>query len=104
MRTSLPDYHKVSAAYLNKDLQFFDLLDAPSLIPGLEAEDVALADYLSYAVLEYGDHRYLWDAKKLFIVLTKLDFSSASASKYLPGVDPSSERRRTYSFYVEATK
>lgn len=102
-RAALPDFRRIAAAYVDNDACFFDLIDIREAFPHNAPGTHALIDYLNYAAYQSGEHRMLWDADKLIRTLLAAGFSDVRECGYDEALDPGSEVRRRYSFYVEGT-
>ena len=99
-RIALPNYRALFAAYLSGEHAMFDLLtheiDEPT--------SRQLADYMTYIVYQHGEHKCIYDEERLTHALCSVGFSKAESVSYQAGVDPDTELRRRYSFYVEAVR
>lgn len=99
-RIVLPDYKLFFKAYLDGDRSFFE-----SLRYGLvEAETATLADFMTYSVYQFGEHRTIYDVERLTTVLKNLGYREVRSSQFDPSIDVDNDLRRKYSFYVEAVK
>lgn len=103
-RVALPDFVGLFRAYLEKDYEYFDLVDISQVLPDVEEGTESIVDHVNYGVYQYGEHKCIYDDEKLSRVLTKIGFKSVTASSYREGIDPDTPLRRRYSFYVEAAK
>lgn len=99
-RLALPDFRKVFAAYVAHDLSLFDLMtDALE-----EPAQRLLADYVTYAVYQFGEHKCIYDEERLEAILCSIGFHSVRPSAFEAGIDPDTPVRRKYSFYMDAIK
>lgn len=103
-RIALPDLKSLIAAYLRGDQAYLDLLNVSELLPDVEPGTETTVDYLNYGLYQYGEHKCIYDEDKLRVILSRIGFNVVESSSYKPGLDPESELRRRYSFYVEARK
>jgi predicted SAM-dependent methyltransferase len=99
-RIALPDLPAIFDAYLRRDADWLSLLD-----PFVGVRDFrTIVDYVNYGVYQHGEHKCVYDIEKLQAMLTGIGFSSVVRADYDPGLDPSTELRRRYSFYADAVK
>jgi len=103
-RAALPDFRADFEAYLRGDDRFFAPLDEHGLMHGFEPRHRTLVDYVNYCVYQYGEHVAIYDEQKMIRVLLDVGFTTAAPSSFRPDVDPHSDLRRRYSFFVEAVK
>lgn len=103
-RAGLPHFRQLARAYLDADQKFFDLGDLRRSFPDRAPETLSLVDWINLGVYEWGDHKFIYDEEKICLVLRHLGFRSANIVPYCEGLDPASEIRQRYSFYVEAVK
>ena len=103
-RVVLPNFAKCFDAYLRQDAQFFALLDEHRLLNRFDPRYRTMVDYVNYAVYQYGEHVAIYDEEKVMRILSAIGYRTVVRSEHQPGMDPESELRRRYSFYVEATK
>ncbi len=103
-RVALPTFTNMFRAYLDRDFGYFDLNDIFEAFPELERGSETLVDYVNYGVYQFGEHKCIYDEEKTLLILNRLGFKTVKAVPYLEGIDPESEVRRKYSFYVEAVK
>jgi len=103
-RIVLPDFGKCFDAYLRKDADFFALLDEHRLLNAFEPKYRTLVDYINYVVYQYGEHLAIYDEEKVSHILRTIGYRAVVRSEHQSGMDPESDLRRRYSFYVEATK
>jgi len=102
-RAALPDFPLLFRAYLEHDEKVFELYSIFDVFPHRPPETVTLVDHVNANVYEWG-HRCIYDPEKICRVLRYLGFASVEITDYREGIDPASELRRRYSFYVEARK
>jgi predicted SAM-dependent methyltransferase len=102
-RAALPDFPELFRAYLERDEKVFELYSIFDVFPHRPPETVTLVDHVNANVYEWG-HKCIYDQEKICRVLRHLGFASVEITDYREGIDPASELRRRYSFYVEATK
>ena len=105
-RISLPDFRGLFTRYLqsggqNRSAGRINLL---KVLPDLEPGTETIVDHINYGVYQRGEHKYIYDQEKIMLLLQRIGYSSVTESEYREGVDPDSEVRRAYSFYVEALK
>jgi predicted SAM-dependent methyltransferase len=99
-RLCMPNYRACFEAYLRNDYDFFSLVDY-----GLaEPETRTLADYVTYAIYQYGEHVCVYDEDRFRIILSRIGFSSVITSVFQKDLDIGAEIRRKYSYYIEAVK
>lgn len=103
-RVSIPDFRSCFRAYLERDIEFFTLIDETELVPGGRSEDLTLVDFINYTVYQHGQHRSIFDEEKLVHLLTGIGFSHVARSEFQPAIDPGSPQRQRYSLYMEAVK
>jgi predicted SAM-dependent methyltransferase len=103
-RIVVPDFRACCEAYLRGDLLFFDLIDAPRVVPGLEPGSEAIIDFMNYLAYQHGEHKCLYDAEKLLKLLKLIGFSTVSESTFDAEIDVPSAERQRYSLYVDALK
>ena len=103
-RAALPDFRADFEAYLRGDESFFAPLDEHGLMRGFDPRHRTFVDYLNYCVYQYGEHVAIYDQQKMIRVLLDVGFEKATESGFRPDLDPHSDLRRRYSFYVEAVK
>jgi predicted SAM-dependent methyltransferase len=101
-RIALPNFRRSFEAYLNGDDGYFSLLnrDALDSVPGLET----ILDYVHYSVYQSGEHKCLYDEKRVCKMLNQAGFQAAQPVQFDPTIDVDVPLRRAYSFYVEAVK
>jgi predicted SAM-dependent methyltransferase len=104
LRAALPNFRGAFQAYLRGDAGYFDLLNTFELLPQLKPGTKTLIDYINYCVYQYGEHKWIMDEEKMLALLKHVGFNSVAISSFREDVDPASELRRRYSFYVEAIK
>jgi predicted SAM-dependent methyltransferase len=102
-RIVLPDMAKIFKAYLEKDARFFHLLEDYRLI-GEPTGERSMADYVNYAVYQFGEHKCIYDYEKLDRILSSIGFTSVALSTFTEEFDAANDLRRAYSFYAEAKK
>jgi predicted SAM-dependent methyltransferase len=102
-RAALPDFPELFRAYLERDEKVFELYSIFDVFPHRSPETVTLVDHVNANVYEWG-HKCIYDQEKICGVLRHLGFASVEITNYREGIDPASELRRRYSFYVEARK
>lgn len=102
-RAALPDFRRIANAYVEHDAEFFDLIDIREAFPHNAPGTHSLIDFVNYAAYQSGEHRMLYDADKLTRTLLAAGFSNVRECGYDEALDPGSEVRRRYSFYVEGT-
>jgi SAM-dependent methyltransferase len=103
-RIVLPDYRSAFSAYLNGDVEYFQMLDETGEIREFQPGTKTLIDQVDYAVHQYGQHRCIYDSEKLVIVLRAIGYRDPCVSMFRPDVDHPSPIRQQYSLYLEATK
>ena len=103
LRTVLPDMSRIFQAYLNGDDSFFQLMDDHHLI-GDRIGGRVIADYINYAVYQFGEHKSIYDYEKLTRLLSEIGFSSVTKSAFIEELDVPTDLRRAYSSYTEARK
>jgi len=103
-RAGLPHFRKMFRAYLDADERYFDLIDLRQWLPGRPAETYSLVDHVNLGVYQWGEHKCVYDEEKICLLLRHIGFSSADIVPYQEGLDPGSELRQRYSFYVQAVK
>jgi hypothetical protein len=99
-RACMPNYRASFIAYLQNDLEYFRLLDY-SLI---EPECRLLADYMTYALYQYGEHICFYDEERFQVVLSRIGFRSVVPTVFRADIDIGLDLRKEYSFYIEAVK
>lgn len=99
IRFCLPDFKKTALAYINNDLDFFNVPEVMHFCP-----NGMILEAVQYSVYQYGEHKQVMDAGYLEFLLKDLGFSSASEVEFDPSIDQDSPLRRRFSFYLEATK
>ncbi len=99
-RIVLPDYAKFYRAYLAGDRAFFE----PLSYGLIEPQTATLADYMTYAIYQYGEHCTIYDEARLETVLRNIGFRVTRVSDFQPEVDVDNELRRKYSLFFEAMK
>lgn len=107
-RVALPVFKDLFSRYLQvgegPDLSAEQSAGILKRMPDLEPDTETMVDWINYGVYQNGEHKYIYDEKKIMLLLRKLGYSSVIESEYTEGVDPDTEIRRRYSFYVEAVK
>lgn len=103
-RVSLPNFKGFFAAYLRGDKSYIDMINIHEVLPEVEPGTETYTDYVNYGVYQYGEHKCIYDEEKVVLLLQKLGFRAVTESSYQDGIDPASELRRRYSFYVEGVK
>ncbi len=102
-RAALPNFPELFRAYVEHDEKHFDFYSIFDIYPHRPPETVTLVDHVNLGV--YGwHHKHIYDQEKICRVLRHLGFASVEITDYREGLDPASELRRRYSFYVEAKK
>jgi predicted SAM-dependent methyltransferase len=99
-RTCMPNYRSSFIAYLQNDRDFFRLLDY-SLV---EPEHRLLADYMTYAIYQNGEHICFYDEERFHFILSRIGFRSVTSTTFREDLDIGTELRKRHSFYIEATK
>lgn len=107
-RVALPTFKGLFSRYLQAD-EKSGLSPALSkqilnLLPDLEPGTETMVDWINYGVYQRGEHHYIYDENKVVLLLRSIGYSSVEESQYEEGMDPDTEARRKYSFYVEAVK
>lgn len=107
-RVALPTFKGLFSRYLQADEEA-GLSPALSgqilrLLPDLEPGTETMVDWINYGVYQRGEHRYIYDEEKVILLLQRIGYSSVEESQYEEGMDPDTEARRKYSFYVQAVK
>jgi predicted SAM-dependent methyltransferase len=102
-RAALPDFRRIAVAYAENDSSFFDLIDIEEAFPHNEVGMHSLIDFVNYVAYQAGEHRILYDADKMVRVLRAAGFSAVRECGYDASLDPDSEVRQRYSFYVEGS-
>ena len=107
-RVAMPTFKGLFSRYLEAD---GDSSLSPALseqilklLPDLEPGTETMVDWVNYGVHQRGEHRYIYDAGKVVLLLKRIGFNSVAESQYEEGMDPDTEARRKYSFYVQAVK
>jgi predicted SAM-dependent methyltransferase len=103
-RAALPDFRRIADAYVTGNVAFFDLIDVAAAVPQNDPRTVALVDYVNYVAYQSGEHKTLYDAEKMQRVLMAVGFTDVRETDFDPALDPATEVRRRYSFYVDALK
>lgn len=103
-RVVIPDFASAFRAYLEKEKEYFDLLVNARLVNGLDEADITLIDYVNFGVYQRGQHKMLYDAEKLALLLRKVGFAVVRRSAYKLGMDSDAPTRLRYSLYMEAIK
>jgi predicted SAM-dependent methyltransferase len=99
-RLCMPNYRACFDAYLRNDYDYFSLVEY-----GLaEPETRTLADYVTYAIYQYGEHVCVYDEDRFCTILPRIGFSSVLISTFQEDLDIGAEIRRKYSYYIEAVK
>jgi predicted SAM-dependent methyltransferase len=101
-RIALPTFREGMEAYIRGDYGKWYLVEKhiPEIVPGMRIP----VDYINTSVYQFGKHKCIYDEESTISILQSLGFSSTALSSYKEGMDPDSEVRRKYSFYVEAVK
>ena len=107
-RVALPTFKGLFSRYLQSDEES-GLSPALSkqilkLLPDLEPGTERMVDWVNYGVYQRGEHRYIYDENKVVLLLRGIGYGSVEESRYEEGMDPDTEARRKYSFYVQAVK
>ena len=103
-RVALPNLRQLFRAYLENDTKHLELIEIKDLLPEVEAGTETLVDYVNYGVYQYGEHKCIYDEEKVCLILQQIGFSSVGPTAFRGDIDPGTEVRRRYSFYVEAVK
>jgi predicted SAM-dependent methyltransferase len=103
-RACLPNFRSVFDAYLRGDRDYMSLVDIGTLLPEVEPGTETLVDYVNYAVYQHGEHKWIMDAEKMTLLLRELGYTVVNESSFQVDIDPESELRTRYSFYMEAIK
>jgi predicted SAM-dependent methyltransferase len=105
-RIALPNFKSLFRAYLEGDEAQLDLLipRLPPRIRNAAPDAVTIIDHISHGVLEYGQHKHLYDEEKVVALLEVMGYRSVNASTFQSEIDVDNPLRRQYSFYVEAVK
>jgi predicted SAM-dependent methyltransferase len=102
-RAALPDFEKLFRAYIDRNEEHFNLYNILDVYPDRPPETITMCDHINLGVYEFG-HKCIYDEEKACRLLRHLGFASAEITPFREGIDPPSEIRRRYSFYVEARK
>jgi SAM-dependent methyltransferase len=103
-RMAMPNFRGLFEAYLRDDYDYVRLIDISEAQPDVERGTESLVDYVNYGVYQFGEHRCIYDERKLKLILERIGFRSVYSSSYRQGLDPDDPIRRRYSFYIEAVK
>ncbi|HZS06233.1 MAG TPA: methyltransferase domain-containing protein [Blastocatellia bacterium] len=103
-RAALPNFRGLFDAYLRGDRKYVELVDISAVLPEVEPGTETLVDHVNYGIYQHGEHKCVYDEEKIVLILERIGFSKVSLPGYSPGLDPDSDLRRRYSFYVEAIK
>jgi hypothetical protein len=103
-RAGLPAFRQSFRKYVDGDHAHFNLYSIYDVRPELDPATTTLVDHINYGVYQNGEHKFIYDEEKICLVLRSIGFGSVSIAPYREGLDPSSELRQRYSFYVEAIK
>jgi predicted SAM-dependent methyltransferase len=103
-RACLPNFKGAFAAYLRGDHEYGDLINVLEVSPEVEPGTETLVDFVNYGVYQHGEHKCIYDEEKILLLLRYIGYSSVSESSFREDIDPNTELRRRYSFYVEAIK
>jgi predicted SAM-dependent methyltransferase len=105
IRLCLPDFKSAVRAYLDNDIEYFNLLAHSHLAPlGKEYKPIdCIADLAYQYVGGVNEHKDIWDSEKAVKELTKVGFN-ARVVEFNPEVDIDDDLRIKYSFYVEGVK
>lgn len=103
-RAALPDFPGMFRGYVDGDETRFDLYRISDVFPNRPPDTISLVDHVNYGVYQFGEHKCIYDQEKICRVLRHLGFVAIEITDYRKELDPASELRRRYSFYVEAQK
>jgi predicted SAM-dependent methyltransferase len=103
-RAALPDFRSVFEAFLRNDAAYFDLIDIKERYPNINPAARCMTDYLDWAIYQWGQHKCIYDAERVGLVLRSTGFRDARQVLFDNHVDVDTPLRRKYSFYVEAMK
>jgi predicted SAM-dependent methyltransferase len=103
-RIALPNLPFLLRAYLCHDAAVFSLLDKEHLMDWANSETKTLVDYVNYCMYQHGEHKCIYDAEKLEVLLQHIGFSRIVTSNFREEIDVGSQLRRVYSFYTDAWK
>ncbi len=103
-RVSLPDFRRAFDAYLKNDASYFAVIERSQVLPAREAGTEAIVDFINYNAYQNGEHHCIYDEEKMIRLLSHVGFRDARSTGPKEELDPASELRRQYSFYVEAVK
>jgi|SRR6266496_350777 len=103
-RAALPDFPGMFRGYIEGNEKRFDAYSIFDVFPNRPSETVTLVDHVNYGVYQFGEHKCIYDQEKICRLLRHVGFASVEITEYREGIDPDSELRRRYSFYVEARK
>lgn len=100
IRFCLPDFKKLAEAYLKNDISFFSLLPV-----GKPDNPISYLEYCAYQYVgRNNEHKALYDAHKLIMMLRAVGFVGIQEKSPDPIIDIADEVRTRYSFYIEAHK
>jgi predicted SAM-dependent methyltransferase len=102
-RAALPHFEKLFRSYLDRDEKHFNLYNILDVYPSRPPETITLCDHVNLGVYAFG-HKCIYDEEKICRLLRYLGFASVEITDFCEEIDPPSEIRRRYSFYVEARK
>jgi hypothetical protein len=70
----------------------------------IEPEHRLLADYMTYAIYQHGEHICFYDEERFQFILSRIGFRSVIPTAFREDIDIEIELRKQYSFYIEAIK
>lgn len=109
-RIVLPDIKSSMNAYINNDIDYFNLITGPDLsnlinwMPDRHIDTIDFVDIINLSVYQRGEHKCIYDEKKIIKVLKSIGYSTVEVSSFIEGMDENSELRKKYSFYIESKK
>jgi predicted SAM-dependent methyltransferase len=103
-RVSCPDARLTIQAYIDRDAEYF--AKATELLESYFPEPANLRSPIDYVDLtaRAWEHRTLYDVDKMTRLLLRTGFTSAKPVQFDASIDPPSELRTFFSFYVEALR
>lgn len=102
LRPALPKQHEPMMAYLNKDWDYFKVVD--TLVPKGNTGAPRMNEILNYHFYQNGQHKFVIDEETALAMLRCAGFRHCGLSRYKEDLDLADDVRRKYSFYVEAQK
>lgn len=107
IRIVIPDMEKSFKAYVNRDYDYFKMLDLEDYIPQSKKYG-SIIDFINWGVYQRGEHKYNYDFEKISLLLKSVGFKNIRRDNFDPEKDFVRKNAKfdpkDVSLYIEAMK